>query len=55
MSIPLPESKLVSMAVEQIQKETLHLTQIEFEFVRGMYTFTHSQLKWFSFNIFEAN
>jgi len=48
MSIPFAESK-------QIPNGTLSSTQIEFEFVRGMYKFTHSQLEWFSFNIFEAN
>jgi len=53
VSIPLPESKLASLEVEQIQKGTLRSTQIEFEFIRGMYKFTHSQL--FRFNIFEAN
>jgi len=55
VSIPLPESnlKLASLAVEQIQKGTLRSTQFEFEFIRGMYKFTRSQL--FRFNIFEAN
>ena len=55
VGIPLPESKLASLEVKHIQNRTLLSTQIEFEFVRGMYTFTHSQLEGFSFNIFEVN